>query len=557
MRGGRLLIVLALVAALAGCSEIPTTGAVQAGATQAPNGTTLVYVANPPAQGASQQDIVNGFLAAMSAGGRFAVAKEYLTQAFADKWQPHTRVLVQVAQSKVTSNSTSAISLSVPITAEVGSNGVYSPRSAPESLDFHLTQVAGQWRIDRAPNGVVLTSPVFQKFYRPYALQFFDPTWKRLVPDLRWFLVSSSAKSVPSTRSIVDGLIAGPVGPIGGGVTANALTGATVQGIGPSGADVTTVTLTVAESDPSAELTARMQQQLIQSLKLPTPGSLRLVLNERVVPPVAAVVSPAPVQAAYVLSGGAFGELSPTGTFTQDPKLGRRIAAVQPVAVTVSEGQGFAAVLTPSRQVAIVGTSRTEVLAQSAPQIAPSVDQSGWVYSIARDRSSGLEASNAKGRTVAMSADLPGTSVTSIEVSPDGTRMLVLVATGANGTPAAFVAGIERGADGAPTGLTSAHYPVDLGGTTGTGIGATWVDDGDVAVLVLAPDGSADRVQLQQLGGTSSAVGAIPGASSIVGTSSQADLRVLQAGKVLVPSQQLWQEESAAAPDVSVLAVQR
>jgi hypothetical protein len=543
---------------LAGCSEIPTTGPVQAGATQAPNGTSIVCVPSAPAAGAGRSDVVTGFLAAMCAGGDFSVAKQYLTPDFGQRWRPRSRVLVQEAQSTVASSSGSSVSLTVPITAQVGGDGVYSPSSDPATLDFHLSQVGGEWRIDRAQNGIVLTPTLFQKFYRPLPLQFFDQTWTRLVPDLRWFPVaSSSAASVPSTRSIVDGLIAGPAGPVGGGVTANALKGATVEGISPPSADVTTVTLSVPESDPSAELTTRMQQQLIQSLKLPTPGSLRLVLNDRVAPAVSALVSLAPAQVAYVVSGGRFGALSASGMFTEDGTLGKRIVAEHPQAVTVSIRQGLAAVQTISRQVAIVTAASTRVVDTRPGVIAPTMDQRSWVYSVPADSPSQMQAANSKGRIAPFFADLPGSSVTSIEVSPDGTRMLVLVAT-TNSGPEAFVAGILRNPDGSPTGLTTSRYPVDMGGNTGRGIGATWVDDNTVAVLVAAPDYSTDRVQLQQLGGTASALGETVNATSIVGTSSQSDLRIrVQSGGLLVSDQQLWQEEGATAPKVSVLAVQR
>ena len=101
-------------------------------------------------------------------------------------------------------------------------------------LDFHLTQVGGQWRIDHAPNGIVLTPAVFQKFYRPHAAAVLRPdldtprAGPALVPG-----VVVQRHVAPSTRSIVDELIAGPVGAVGSGVTSNALAGATVEGDRP------------------------------------------------------------------------------------------------------------------------------------------------------------------------------------------------------------------------------------------------------------------------------------------------------------------------------------
>jgi hypothetical protein len=560
VRRARLAVVLLSAVLLAGCSEIPTTGSVQAGATQEPNGTSIDYLPNPPVAGASPREIVNGFVAAASAGGRFTVAKQYLTSGFATRWQPLRGVLVQEAQPTFAitgSGGTSDISLTVPITARVGSDGVSTPSTKPAKLGFHLVQQGGEWRIDHADDGIVLPPTAFQKLYRPQPLQFFDPTWTRLVPDLRWFFVSSSsAGSAPSTRSIVDELIAGPVGAVGAGVTVNALSGATVQGIGPATTDVTTVTLTVPETDPSVELTARMQQQLIQSLKLPTPGSLRLVVNSRVAPPVKALVSRSPLPVAYVVVNGAFGTVASTGVFTADGTLGKQIVAAHPQAVTVSLRQGLAAVQTSAHQVAVVTATATRVVDARSGVVAPTVDQRGWVYSVPTDSPSGMQASDAKGHTVNLFASLPGTSVTSIEASPDGTRMLVLVTS--NAGPMAFVAGIQRNPDGSPIGLTTARYPVDLGGNTGNPIDATWVDDGSVAVLVAAPDNSTDRVRVQQLGGTASSLADIPGAASIVGTTDTSDLRIrLTTGELLVSNDQPWHQESPAAPAVSVLAVQR
>jgi hypothetical protein len=283
------------------------------------------------------------------------------------------------------------------------------------------------------------------------------------------------------------------------------------------------------------------------------------VLNSRVAPPVKSLVSQSPQPVAYVVAGGKFGTLSSTGRFTEDGTLGKRIVATHPQALTVSLDQGLAAALTGSRDVAVVTATATRTVDSRPGLIAPTMDQHGWVYSVPGDSPTGMQAASAKGQPVNIFADLPGTaitSVTSIEVSPDGTRMLVLATTDAG--PVAFVAGILRNADGSPTGLTTSRYSVDLGGNTGSGLGATWVDDGDVAVLVQAPDGSTDRVLVQQLGGSGSALGEIPNATSIVGTTNQADLRLrLRTGDLVVSDDQPWHVESASAPEVSVLAVQR
>lgn len=548
-------VLVGIVLLLAGCSTIPSSGTVQAGTTEAPNGTSIVYVPNPPASGANQREIVAGFLTAASGGGRFAVAKEYLTDDFATRWNPTSRVLVQAPQTSVTTGSGADIRVEVPISARVNVHGVYSPSSDPETLTFHLVQQRGQWRIDRAPDGILLSQTVFQKNYAPSALQFFDPTWTHLVPDLRWFPTTlTSGSSAPSPRSILTALISGPVGPIAAGVTSNALKGTSIAGIDSTG-DVTTVVLNDAGATPTATETARMQQQMIQSLGLPTPSALRLVIDGVVAPQVKALADQ-PSSEAFVLVDGRFGTLSSAGSFTQDKTLGTQIAATRPTAITVSLGQKLAAVREQGGAVAVVGPSGAKVVDTRGGLVPPTIDQQAWVYSVPTGVTDGLQAANAKGQTFALSGDLGGESVTAIQVSPDGTRMLVLVGSPAG--PSAFVAGIVRDSSGKPIGLSGQKYPVSLGGTSGTGLDATWVDDDRVAVLVSSSDNSIDRVVSQQLGGLGTSLGQFANVTSIVGTTGFDDLRIrVQSGGIYVWQDPNWQQETADAVDVSVLAVQR
>jgi hypothetical protein len=547
-----------LVLLLAGCSEIPSSGTVQNGSTEGPNDTTIVYFPNPPAPGANPQNIVSGFLAAASAGGDFRVARQYLASSFVKSWKPGARVLVQEAQPTITATSNVAVTAQVSVSGEVDAAGVYTPRSHSLPLSFHLKQQSGQWRIDDAPDGIVLGQTAFGKLYVPQPLEYFDPTYSRLVPDLRWLPLSatSTSKSGSSALTVVRKLIAGPAGPLAGDVAVNALRGATVESVDSGVSDITTVALTTSGPAPNAEATGRMQQQLIQSLLLPTSSALRLFVNGRVAPQAKALPTQPRSALPYVVSKGRFGTVATNGTFTEEPTLGKRIAALRPDAVTVAVRRGLAVARTAGGEVVAVTTSGQKLLDSRPDLVPPTLDQRGWMYSVPRDDPRGLVAVDAKGQHIDLAGNLGGATVTSIEASPDGTRMLVLVqsATG----PKAFVAGIERNSEGTPTGLTRAQYPVALGGNGGTGLDATWADDGNVAVLVSSTDNTTVRVRLQQLGGFGSSAGELANATSIVGGTSKDDLRIrLQTGDVWLRKANLWQSASASPADVSVLAVQR
>lgn len=295
-----------------------------------------------------------------------------------------------------------------------------------------------------------------------------------------------------------------------------------------------------------------MQQQLAQTLGLPTPAALRLVVNSLVVPQARAVAEQLGTEA-YVLAGGKFGTLSSAGTFSEERTLGPRIAATRPSAITASLRQKIAAVRTGSRTVAIVTPSGAKPVDTRSDLVAPTLDQQGWVYSVPTNDTSGLQVSNGK-RTYRLDADLGSGAVTTIQVSPDGTRLLVLLDDPAGAR--AYVAGIERDADGAPKGLTGAQYPVDLSRTSGAGLDATWMGDGDVAVLVRGPD--SDQVATQQLGGIEVTLAPFASVTSLVGTSSVDDLRIrVSTGALYVwDDPNNWQQVPTDA-DVSVLAVQR
>jgi hypothetical protein len=74
-----------LVAALAGCASIPTSGAVNAGDPRPrEESVDLEVLPRGPQTGQTQQQILDGFIeAAASPRGNYEIAREYLTPAFA------------------------------------------------------------------------------------------------------------------------------------------------------------------------------------------------------------------------------------------------------------------------------------------------------------------------------------------------------------------------------------------------------------------------------------------------------------------------------------------
>src|SRR6478735_4770701 len=123
MRSSRRLAAVAVligVALLTGCATIPTSGPVQEGTgTDTDNALELDLIARGPTKGATQQEILLGFIdAAATPQDRYAVAREYLTSSFDDIWDPDAGTTIDVGSERVLSDAGDlALSLSVKPTA--------------------------------------------------------------------------------------------------------------------------------------------------------------------------------------------------------------------------------------------------------------------------------------------------------------------------------------------------------------------------------------------------------------------------------------------------------
>ena len=130
---------------LAGCSDIPTSGEVQPGPTQDVKNQDVVLVPYPPAQGASPADIVQGFLTAATGQQQdYPVARDFLTPALRSAGTRAARVLIhdQSWQLKVISDT--SVTVTVPTTAEVDAEGIYTSFPEPKNLPVPFTAHEGE-----------------------------------------------------------------------------------------------------------------------------------------------------------------------------------------------------------------------------------------------------------------------------------------------------------------------------------------------------------------------------------------------------------------------------
>ena len=94
----RFIALTLLTALLTGCAQLPTRVDIKSGPELvAPEAADFsYYIPTGPAEGATSQEIVSGFLAAGTGPQNdYSVAREFLTDEFAQRWNPAGEVLIR------------------------------------------------------------------------------------------------------------------------------------------------------------------------------------------------------------------------------------------------------------------------------------------------------------------------------------------------------------------------------------------------------------------------------------------------------------------------------
>ncbi|MGV8909339.1 MAG: GerMN domain-containing protein [Propionicimonas sp.] len=197
---------MALLLMLAGCATVPTSGPVEHHTPQAAGVNSGVHVDPlPPANGASQLLVVEGFLHAMGVyQPNYAVARQYLTGPASSNWSPESGVQIY-ADGPAPSDAAPGV-LVAPLVGSIDGTGVYSAASGQLRHDFGLVKdEAGQWRIAHPPNGLLVSRYLFSISFVSATLHFLDSAGQVLVPDPRFFPAGDQAPA-----AVVRAQLAGP-----------------------------------------------------------------------------------------------------------------------------------------------------------------------------------------------------------------------------------------------------------------------------------------------------------------------------------------------------------
>ena len=551
-RVGIAAVVAVIALGLVGCGGIPGSGAVQQGEIideqDAPD---FGYDPSGPQAGATQEDILLGFIqAATSPQEDYNIARQFLTSSFAEDWEPNTITQVRSGVGVTQPNDDGSFTYSFSSSAFVDNLGTYKSEQATQRLDFTFAQNAdGEWRINGAPDGIVLSAEGFDTIFEQSALYYFDSTYRYLVPDVRWFPGTTRL----ATRQVL-ALLSGQSGWLAQGVTYSEFpSGTKLNSAVTIESGVATVDLSAEVLDATAESRARLSEQLKYTLGVSsvviTVSDVEIeVPDSKPVP----IVNPSAQGTLLGSTDEGFGFLGGGGGVSQLDGQSAEIEALDAVDVTLSNDREFSAVRAPDGVHIVFSDGSDQMLLDArAGLVAPSTDTSGFVWSVPSANGAAIRAFDTAGARFDIASPIvPGTQVSSFAVSRDGSRLLVYSST-ASGTRL-NVYGILR-TDGVPYAL-GPPFEVAVDQTL-SAIDAAWVDDRTIATIAGQSSSDSAVVTLHVLGGQSQVFGRVVGGKSIVGSSDVDGLRVVAAdGELFRPRGNGW---GATGLIVSFLATQQ
>lgn len=572
----RAVLAIAAALALAACGSIPQSGPVSAGvaATDTWSNVDGQFLPGGPTKGADPIGVVEGFIgAATSPASEWAVAHQFLHPQFKDRWKPEQAVTVdespgsrvfrirevgtewpsedEPASGTPALNPSAEYEVEVQL-AQVGSvdeHGVYSAVEGPALQSYRVRQDAeGQWRISEAPEGVVIDEVTFNLVYTAHQLYFYDRTWAHLVPDVRWYPTDAS----DATR-ITDALMAGqPAGWMLGSVRTafgpNSILAS--RPVEVDGGEATVELAPTARAMSSLELD-RMRTQLEASLTALQISRVRFTINGQDLGageyPVTPIASDGRLvglteKGFGVVSGGNVEAIA--GVSDTVNALGEDLAAID-----VSLSGQRAVVLLQSGEAQSISTNIALPLDSRPGLLAPSLDASGYVWTVPGNHPGEVQVRSYTGEQVLdVDAFADARAIRSLQISPDATKLAAVVTTtvGEATIEQLVVASILRDESGLPT---SVGVPQVLADINGESIDMVW--SGPLAIIVLKREGEQLRLLEQLIGAPGSIISAPAGAVALQdtgapvvfepGVSTGVSVRVLtETGSVLTKRGSSW-----------------
>ncbi|MGW4196001.1 LpqB family beta-propeller domain-containing protein [Streptomyces sp. NPDC005004] len=573
------------VVLLSGCASMPDSGDLRDVESTPRQDTGVRVFAVPPAQGASSNAIVQGFLEALTSDDpQYDTARKYLTPAAARVWRPERATVladgpsVTQAGPEQAGHQPDTYVLEGRKVASVDGDHAYKPAAGAYRAKVHLSKdpKSGQWRIDAPPTGVVMGKSDFQRNYTSVDKYYFA-THTRAGSNGRPVAVADPVfvrSKVDPMTEMVRSILKGPTSWLEPVARSSFPTGTALQrgvsGLAPDDQNRLVVPLNAQAERVGRARCREMATQLLftlrnlaptlETVELEGPGGRRLCdLDEDGAENVAWRASAQSPQYLYFLDGkhrlvrmptGAGGtSATPVpGAFGEGTKEMRSVAVSRDDhTVAGVSADGRALYVTP---LAAAGTLGEPVVTsigatEDARLTRPSWDARGdlWVADLnpAGPRLYVVDRDTGKPATVALPK--PRGRITDVRVAADGVRVALVVAS-KDDKQSLLIGRIERGdeAGDAPAVVGTRPAAPDMELVTAM----TWAGDSRL-VVVGREQGGVHQMRYVQVDG-STLEGPVPAALSRVTAIAAAEderaplVASSDDGIVRLPSGAQWQK---------------
>ncbi|GAA3532082.1 lipoprotein LpqB [Aeromicrobium flavum] len=503
MRRPSVAVVLTVVAAvLAGCAGIPTSGPVERVEDESGLGeSTVRYTPAGPAPGATEAQIVRGFLDAMLAYPvSHRVAAEFLTPDAAQRWRPGQGTTVYT-EAAIFSGAVGTGRIDLDTDVWLDEQGRLTPADGSRRVEVDLARVDGQWRIATPPDGVLVSRDWFDDYVRAFDLYFLDPGGRHLVPVPVHEVVGDQLAT-----SLMTGLAIGPRGDSTPGLTTAVPSTEELRASVPVVGGVAQIDFSTRVGELSTATQKRISAQVAWTLRqVPAVTDIQITGDGTVVAPTGDAVQDAGGWASFgpdksrrwaiVVAEGVVQQVGPRtreplpGEWGQDDRGAQMVTAGDDRVAGVWRDR--------ARVTTAVGTDPDEITGDRFVRPVVDIDGAAWLVDRSADRARVRVHEGDDFREVS-SPGLP--VVSSFAVSPDGARY----AATARGR--LLVGGVER-VDGRVVGLT----PPRRLATEAAARQVVWIDGSRVAHL--GPPGT--QLRSVRIDGTG-AVDAWPGGGQLL-----------------------------------------
>lgn len=498
---------LAGLAALAGCG-LPTAGTVHTvdptGGSE--NSGSFDYEPRGPLKGDDPAAIVSGFLDSLrQAPLTYSVARQYLTKDARSSWQPSKRTVVYDDGTLRADVHGGSAELTIGPAIELDSRGSWLgdlTGGQGQSFDLDLVQEDGEWRIAELPDALIVPRSHFDTRFQRYSLYFLDPSGTSLVPEPVYL-----PSGVQTATLLVAGLLDGPSSdlrtvertfiPQGTQLDLSVLVDDGVAEIPLDdkivGADGRQLNLALAQLGWTLRQVpgiSRMRVTIDGSAAQGAAGTVRSVLSWQDLDPAGPTDSEL-----YAVQGEDVVTVS--GSDASSYSAAFRGVPLRSVAVSPTSGL-LAAVSADGKHGYLSTAAGPPAPSYVGDDIArPAYDRLGVVWFVDRTQSGAKVVSVAQDEQHELFAPgISGESVTSFEVSRDGSRLAAIV------DGKLMESRISRSETGAPSGLSAAVSLPYSSDNEGVAADLAWIAPNQLGVLVSFGTNSAQVLEANVDGST-------------------------------------------------------